>query len=61
MFDHLIFNNEHLKVLQLLEIPAEKDLAPKDKGFRGPDYVSMLPNVIFPSDHLRIEAEFELI
>jgi len=61
MMDHLIFNNTNLKVLQLLEIPAEKDLAPKDKGFQGPNFVSLLPNVIFPSDHLRIEAEFEIV
>ena len=25
------------------------------------NFVSLLPNMIFPSDHLRIEAEFEFI
>lgn len=28
MFDHIIFNDEHLKVTQILEIPEERFLAP---------------------------------
>jgi hypothetical protein len=25
------------------------------------NFVSLLPNMVYPSDHLRIEAEFEFI
>lgn len=64
MYDHIIFNDSHLKVLQILEIPEERKLAPSADGKPDIDgsinMVAKLPNSIFPSDHLRIEVEFQL-
>ena len=67
MYDHLIYTDKHLRVLRLLEIPDESLLAPSKALKGGPDIdgsinlVSKLPNSVFPSDHLRLEVEFELI
>lgn len=64
MYDHIIFNDSHLKVLQILEIPEERRLAPSADNKPDIDgsmnMVAKLPNSIFPSDHLRIEVEFQL-
>ena len=66
MFDHIVFNDSHLKVLNILEIPEERSLAPST-SIKGADmdgtmnYVTKLPNSVFPSDHLRLEVEFQLI
>ena len=48
--DYLWYNNEVMDVTRVLEIPDEKIIA--KKGLKG------LPNSLFSSDHLRIEAEF---
>ena len=64
MYDHLFYNHENLRVTKLLEILEEKQLAPS-VAIKHPltegNLVSLLPNVVYPSDHLRIEAEFEFI
>jgi len=62
MFDHIFFNPSHLKVLQMLEIPLEKSLTPSacGAGEQSQNSVSLLPNVVFPSDHLRLEVQFEI-
>lgn len=63
MHDHIVFNDSHLKVLQILEIPEERNLAPSN-AIHGKDVdgsinlVAKLPNSVFPSDHLRLEVEF---
>ena len=48
--DHLLYDQNSLQVLQLLEIPNEKHVARE----------TALPNTEFPSDHVRIEAIFML-
>ena len=48
--DHILHNSK-LKVLELLEVP-KKDHLKAEKT---------LPNSVFPSDHLRIEAKFLII
>jgi hypothetical protein len=49
-----------MRVNKLLEIPSEKYLAPA-RAVKSPltenNHVSFLPNMVYPSDHLRIEAE----
>lgn len=57
--DHLIYTPNMLKVNKILEIPTENELSPSHYGQEF-NHVTALPNIIFPSDHLRIEAEFEL-
>ena len=66
MYDHIIYNNKQLRVLSLLEIPEERYLAPSSVNHREDidgtiNMVTKLPNSVFPSDHLRIEVEFELL
>ena len=48
--DHIFYNEEALTLLQLLDIPTESELI-KDKA---------IPSLKYPSDHLRIEAQFLL-
>ena len=48
--DYLWYNKGTMDVIKLLEIPDEMTIA--QKGLPG------LPNSLFSSDHLRIEAEF---
>lgn len=66
MYDHIIFNDAHLKVMKILEIPEERALAPSSGVHPRLDidgsmnHVTKLPNSVFPSDHLRIEVEFQL-
>jgi hypothetical protein len=59
MYDHLIYNPEMLRVTSILEIPIESQLAPsgccKDPS-KCCNHVTYLPNVVYPSTHLRIEA-----
>ena len=50
VLDHIIFNADVLKLIKLLEIPEESEFA-KEKA---------LPNLKFPSDHIRLEAYFLL-
>jgi len=62
MFDHVFYNDNRLKVLRILEITQEQDLAPGragDVNQKG-NMVCYLPNSVFPSNHLRLEVEFEL-
>lgn len=63
MYDHIFYNPAKLQVLQMLEIPLEKSLAPaaSGSGVQPQNLVSILPNVVFPSDHLRLEVEFEIL
>ena len=59
MQDFVIYNHEKLQVLSLLEIPSERQLAPsavKHPTTEG-NLVSILPNIVYPSDHIRIEVE----
>ena len=44
VIDHIFFTKKHFEVVSLLEMPKQEDVA------------DMLPNKLFPSDHLRIEA-----
>ena len=48
--DYIFYNEDVLTLLQLLEIPKESQLS-KNKA---------IPSLMFPSDHVRIEAEFLL-
>jgi len=64
MFDHIFYNHENLRVKKLLEIPEEKLLAPafsQQHNMTDNNFVSRLPNVVYPSSHLRIEAELEFV
>ena len=53
-----------MRVTKLLEIPSEKYLAPA-RAVKSPltenNHVSFLPNMVYPSDHLRIEAELQFM
>jgi mRNA deadenylase 3'-5' endonuclease subunit Ccr4 len=62
MFDHVFYNDNKLKVLRILEIPQEQDLAPGRAGDTNQksNMVCYLPNSVFPSNHLRLEVEFEM-
>lgn len=62
MIDHIFYNENKLKVLKILEIPQEIDLAPGHAGDmkQKNNMVSLLPNSVFPSYHLRLEVEFEV-
>ena len=44
--DHIFYNKESLKLLELLEVPEDLD---EDEA---------MPNLEYPSDHFRIEAKF---
>lgn len=61
MFDHIFYNDNKLRVLKLLEIPQEDMLCPAKAGdtSQQDNLISYLPNSVFPSDHLRLEVEFE--
>lgn len=48
--DHILYNADRLEVTHLLETPDVMQ-AMKEKG---------LPSLLFPSDHVRIEAIFVL-
>jgi len=66
MYDHIIFTPSQMKVLSLLEIPEERFLAPsrvmnREDTDGSINMVTTLPNSVFPSDHLRLEVEFELL
>ena len=49
--DHLFFNTDRLTVTHLLDIPDEREVKRE----------TAIPSTLFPSDHLRIEAVFQLI
>jgi len=61
MNDHILYTPHTAKVLKLLEIPDEQKLAPAATVQGSHNYVSLLPNEVFPSNHLRLEAVFELL
>ena len=44
-------HNSSLKVLEVLELPRDSDIMAEEA----------LPSKLFPSDHLRIEAKFEIL
>ena len=46
--DHIFFNKDRLEVTHLLETPDVASVA-RDRG---------LPSILYPSDHIRIEAIF---
>ena len=48
--DHLIYNSQAMEVTSLLEIPTQESIK-RDRA---------IPSVLYPSDHLRIEAVFTL-
>ena len=48
--DHILYNENAMTLLELLEVPSEADLS---EG-------GAIPNLLFPSDHVRIEAKFLL-
>ena len=50
--DHLFYNKDQLKLTHLLEMPDQRAVMQEKRG---------LPSSLFSSDHLRIEAVFELI
>lgn len=60
MFDHILFNSNKLQMMKILEIPQEQDLAPARAGDKKQpnNMVCLLPNSVFPSNHLRLEVEF---
>jgi mRNA deadenylase 3'-5' endonuclease subunit Ccr4 len=47
--DHIFFSTNLMKVTKLLEQPLDEDV-----DWDG------LPSTLFPSDHIRIEAQFEV-
>jgi hypothetical protein len=65
MYDHIIYNPERLRVKELLEIPQESQLSPsgacKNNPLTEKNHVTLLPNIVYPSSHLRIEAVMEFI
>ena len=50
LLDHIIYTEDSLTLMQLLELPDESQLS-EGGG---------CPNLLFPSDHMRIEAQFLL-
>lgn len=64
MQDHIFYNHECLSVTKLLEIPKECCLSPagavKHPLTEG-NLLSQLPNIVYPSDHLRLEAELQFM
>ena len=48
--DHLFYNDDMLEVVELLDIPNE-EMIRREKA---------IPSTMFPSDHFRIEAVFEV-
>ena len=62
MYDHIFFNSNKLQATRILEIPQEQDLAPGRCGDTNQptNMVCLLPNSVFPSNHLRLEVEFEI-
>ena len=65
MFDHIIYNRECVRVLELLEIPLEAQLSPSGAcpgNLRtAQNHCTQLPNIVYPSQHLRIEAVLQFI
>lgn len=61
MYDHLIYNTRKLRVTELLEIPEESCFAPsrasKSEETKS-NHCTFIPNVVYPSAHLRLEAVF---
>lgn len=47
--DYIFYTGDSLQVTSVLELPSDKQLA-REK--------TRLPNATYPSDHLRIAAEF---
>ena len=60
MFDHVFFNADKLQITKILEIPEEDNLCPARAGDKKQpnNRVCLLPNSVFPSNHLRLEVEF---
>ena len=48
--DHMLYNEQAMEVMSLLEIPKASRLG-KERA---------IPSLLYPSDHLRIEAIFTL-
>jgi hypothetical protein len=65
MYDHIIYSRECLRVLELLEIPQEAQLSPAGScphlAKTEKNHCTLLPNVVYPSSHLRIEALMQFI
>lgn len=65
MYDHLIYNPEKLRIKELLEIPLEEQLSPAGALKGNPkteeNHVTLLPNIVYPSGHLRVEAVMQFI
>ena len=56
LIDWILFSQENLKLISILEIPSKEELCSEEDKPESVD----LPNKIYPSDHLRMEAVFEL-
>lgn len=48
--DHIMYNTNHVDVLELLELPHETHLRAE----------TALPSSVFPSDHIRIQTKLRL-
>ena len=65
IYDHIIYTPEKLRVLELLEIPQEAQLSPfgaiRSPAMQSNNHVTLLPNIVYPSSHLRLEAILQFL